>query len=277
MAKETNRRIEANLRNPEFRKLLEKANLMIQQGKKESAAYHILKHMNLERDKNNPDLFLHIPDRQLAEMLGLPKPGGGGKTVVSNARQRLKQERWGIEKVVKNVEMSKVQTIGSGDQSVYLYYFPTYREHAIFYMEKNVDDSYTTPIYRCNIGKTIGDVKDRVRDQIGQQLPEKPKIALIIRTEDCQALEKEIHARLKRDDRWLDPNSGADVVGVEWFLTNPAEVEGIVESIEEERKKEKAEELEKAKQLLNVLGINDPNESQLDTVLEMLHSTNGKI
>ena len=132
--------------------------------------------------------------------------------------------------VVKNVDTSKVKDIGSGNQSVYLYYFPTYRLNSIYYI-KYVDDSHETPIYKCNIGKTIGDVKDRVNNQIGQQLPEKPKIALIIRTDDCEALETKIHDKLKRKGCWLDPKSGADVIGVEWFLTNPSQVEGIVKSI----------------------------------------------
>ena len=109
--------------------------------------------------------------------------------------------------------------------------------------------------------------------QIGQQLPEKPEIALIIRTDDCKALETKIHEELKRRGDWLDPKSGADVIGTEWFLTNPAQVEGIFKSIEEKRKKEEVEKLEQAKQLLNTLGINDPSETQLDTILEMLHST----
>ena len=123
-----------------------------------------------------------------------------------------------------------MKDIGSGNQSVYLYYFPTYRLNSIYYI-KYVDDSHETPIYKCNIGKTIGDVKDRVNNQIGQQLPEKPKIALIIRTDDCEALETKIHDKLKRKGCWLDPKSGADVIGVEWFLTNPSQVEGIVKSI----------------------------------------------
>jgi len=223
MARDTNRRIETNLRNPEFRKRLEEAKLMVQQGKKEDAAYHILKHMDLEKDENDPFLFWHIPDRQLGKMIGV------GKTAVSNARQRMIRERRGIKKVVKNVDTSKVKVIGSGNQFVYLYYFPTYRLNSIYYI-KYIDDSHETPIYECNIGKTIGDVKDRVSAQIGQQLPEKPKIALIIRTDDCEALETEIHDELKRRGCWLDPKSGADVVGVEWFLTNPTEVESIVKS-----------------------------------------------
>ncbi len=257
MAKDTNARIKENLRSPEFKKLLEEARLMVKQGKKGEAARHVLTHMNLEKHENNPDLFCHIPDRQLAEMLGMDNPGGGGKSVVWNARQDLIQERWDIEKVVKHVDTSNVKCIGIGNESVYLYYFPIYRLYA------KLTGSTDWP---CNIGRTIGDVKDRVNQQIGQQLPEKPKIALIIRTDDCEALEKKIHGKLKRENL-------EDAVGTEWFLTNPAEVEHIFKSIDEKRKKEESEKLEEAKQLLKTLGINDPSEAQLDTMLEMLHST----
>ena len=71
-----------NFRFPKFKKLLEEAKLMVQQGKNGDAAYHVLKDMNLAKRENNPDLFSHIPDRQLAEMLGMPNPEGGGKTSV---------------------------------------------------------------------------------------------------------------------------------------------------------------------------------------------------
>lgn len=216
MAKDTNRRINANLESPKFRKLLEEAKLMVQQGKKKDGAYHILKHMDLKKDENDLFLHWHIPDRQLAEMIGV------GNTTVSDARRYLIQENSGKEKVIKNVDTSNVKCIGSGSESVYLYYFPIYQLYAKLTGSTN---------WPCNIGKTIGDVKDRVSDQIGQQLPEKPKIALIIRTDDCEALETEIHDELKRRRCWLNPKSGADVVGVEWFLTNPAEVEGTFKSI----------------------------------------------
>ena len=224
MARDTNARIKANLRFPKFKKLIEEAKLMVQQqGKKGDAAYHVLEHMNLEKHENNPVLFSHTPDRQLAELLGMDNPEGGGKTTVWMERQRLIRERWGIEKVVKHVDISKVKVIGSGSEAVYLYYFPTYQLFNKLCLE--------VPYFPCNIGKTIGDVKDRVSDQIGQQLSEKPRIALIIKTDDCEGLETKVHNELKRRGCWLDPKSGADVVGVEWFLTNPAQVEGIVKSI----------------------------------------------
>ncbi len=263
MARDTDRRIKSNLMNPKFKKLLEESKLMVRQGKKENAAYHVLKDMNLEKDEDNPDLFCHIPDRQLAEILGMGS--NSGKGTVFRARKRLKQERWGVEKVVDKVDTSQVKVIGKGSESVYLYYFPTYRLNSIYYI-KYVDDSHETPIYACNIGRTIGDVKERICQQIGEQLPEKPILALHIKTDDCEALEKKVHEKLKRENL-------EDAVGTEWFLTNPAQVEGIVKSIDKEQRTERYKNLERAKQLLNKLGINDPSEAQLETTLEMLHST----
>ena len=216
------------LKSPEF----EKARFMVQQGKHgdgAKATYIALSVMNLGKHEKDPDLYPHINDRKLAEMLGMPNPEGGGKTAVWRQRDRLKQERLGIEKVVKKVDASKMKVIGSGNQFVYLYYFSTYKLNSIYY-SKYVDDSHETPIYKCNVGKTIGDVKTRISDQIGQQLPEKARVALVIRTDDCDSLETEIHDQLKRRRKWLDP-AFENVVGEEWFLTNPAEVEGIFKSI----------------------------------------------
>lgn len=98
MARNTNARIEANLSDPEFNKRLEEAKGIVQQDKYGDAAYHILKDMNLKKDENNPFLFCHIPDRQLAEMLGIPNPKKGGKTTVWNQRERLIGERFGTNK-----------------------------------------------------------------------------------------------------------------------------------------------------------------------------------
>lgn len=222
MAKETDLNIAANFRNPEFHKRLEEAKRMVQMRKKTDAAYHILKDMAVDKDENSLYPFWHIPNRQLADMLGC------GKGVVYYTRKRVREER-GTKYFVKDVDTSQMRSIGRGYQSVYLYYFPAYKLNAIYYI-KYIDDSYKTPIYRCNIGKTIGPVPERVSNQTGQQLPEKPKIALVIRTDDCNSLETEIHDELKKQGKWLDP-AFENVVGEEWFLTNPAEVERIFKSL----------------------------------------------
>lgn len=217
MAKNTKAGIDENPGSPFFTKRLEEAKRMVQSDEKAKAAYHLLKHMNLSSHENDPSLFSHISDRQLAKLLGI------GKSTVFNQRERLIGERWNVENAVTNVDASKVKIIGKGSESVYLYYFPTYQ----LFSKLHLDVGY----FPCNIGKTVGDVKARVSKQIGSQLPEIPKIALILKTDDCDALETEIHAELKRRGDWLDPNSDGNVVGVEWFLTNPAAVEGIVKSI----------------------------------------------
>ena len=210
MAKDTNRRIEANFRNPRFKKLLEEARLMVQQGKNADAAYHVLGHMNLEKHENNPDLLSHIPDRQLAEMLGIPNPNGGGKTTVWNERQRLIRERWGIE--IINTPERKV--IGSGWEFVYVIYLPLYRKHA---------ESQGETTWECKVGSTADDVEVRMNKMT---FPERPRMTLVIRTDDCKTLEDKIHDRLKEQGKHIP-----DAHGKEWFLTNPAEVEGIVKSI----------------------------------------------
>lgn len=209
MARDTNRRIEANLGNPRFRKLLEEARLMVQRGKNADAAYHVLEHMNLEKHENNPDLLCHIPDRQLAEILGMDKPEGGGKTAVWNQRQYLIRERWGMI-----IGTSETKVIGSGWEFVYVIYLPLYRKHA---------ESQGETTWECKVGSTADDVEVRMNQMT---FPERPRRALVIRTDDCKTLENKIHNRLKEQGKRIP-----DAHGKEWFLTNPSEVERIFESI----------------------------------------------
>ncbi|MYA57746.1 GIY-YIG nuclease family protein [Candidatus Poribacteria bacterium] len=143
--------------------------------------------------------------------------------MVEEARQFHKDIASGRVKaprVVHNpdkVDASQVEEIGSGSESVYLYYFPTYRRYA---------ESLRDPQWPCNIGRTEGYVAYRIRDQIGDQLPEKPQLALVLRTDDCLWLESKIHAALKRKGKQIE---GA--IGEEWFMTFPSEVKSIYLSI----------------------------------------------
>ena len=107
--------------------------------------------------------------------------------------------------------------------------------------EKSVHLFFESTInyWQCNIGRTEKDSpENRVAIQIGDQLPEKAILSLVMHTNDCVTLERLIRCELKRQGRWLNPEAGADVVGVEWFSTNPAEVKDIFYSLkllEEER------------------------------------------
>ena len=127
MAKINELRIEDNLSDPEFNKRLEEAKGIVQQGKYGDAAYHILKDMNLKKDENNPFLFWHIPDRQLAEMLGIPNPYDGGWKIVWRQRKRLKRERFGTDKnnqrncvyILANPSMPDLIKIGKTEKTAH--------------------------------------------------------------------------------------------------------------------------------------------------------------
>ena len=207
----------AKTHDENFSQLLEKAKTIAQQGKKTDAIRSVLKHMNLSSDENNPDLYAFISDIPLAEMLGIPN-----RTDVWNVRDRLRKKRSGTRlsttKVENKVDSSGTEHIGEGDEFVYLYYFRTYKKYA-----ESKDLNY----WQCNIGLTKDSPEDRVASQIGGQLPEKATLSLVMQTNDCETLEKLIHCELKRREQWLNPEAGADVIGEEWFSTNPAEVKDI--------------------------------------------------
>ncbi|MYB70883.1 MAG: GIY-YIG nuclease family protein [Gemmatimonadetes bacterium] len=103
--------------------------------------------------------------------------------------------------------------VGSGKDSVYLYYYPAYRQLA----ESNGESSWP-----CKVGKSERDPAIRVESQAATAMPEQPKIALLIQTDKPLELEKAIHKLLSKDGKQLKGAPGA-----EWFVTSPSEVEEI--------------------------------------------------
>ena len=117
----------------------------------------------------------------------------------------------------KNSISDPEKTIGTGKKSVYLYYYPQYRDSAEFRDEN---------VWECKIGKTIhGEVDTRIRPQ-ATGLPESPKIGLHIRTDRPKKIEDIIHDILKVRGKHIE-----DAPGTEWFLTSPNEVEEIYKFI----------------------------------------------
>ena len=100
---------------------------------------------------------------------------------------------------------------GSGRGAVYCFYDPRDRDKAEASNEER---------WPCNIGRTRGDVKERVRSQTLQWTVE-PRIDLILRTNREEDLESTIHDLLKALDRHL---RGFQARGREWFQTSPDEI-----------------------------------------------------
>lgn len=206
-----------SLKSPEFERLVEESKHIAQEGKrgsKSKAAYHMVSDMNLTKHENNPDMLPYMDYRDIADRLGI------SRGTVFNAFETLKEERYGIVKGdIENVDISEVEYIGTGSEFVYVYYFPTYKLYAELTGETH---------WPCNIGQTIESVQNRVSQQIGHQLPEKPKIALIIKTDDSQTLENKIHKALKM-------YNVEDAIGQEWFWTYPDKIKELLTLFKEQR------------------------------------------
>ena len=118
---------------------------------------------------------------------------------------------------IPNSGLDPERTIGSGKSSVYLYYYPQYRESA---------ESKGEKVWECKIGRTIdSEAHGRIRGQ-ATGLPESPKLGLHIKTDRPKKIEDIIHDILKVRGKHIE-----NAPGTEWFLTSPNEVEEIYKFI----------------------------------------------
>ena len=126
-------------------------------------------------------------------------------------------EKAGDENI--NAEATNLEperTIGAGKDSVYLYYYPSYRRLA------ELEDEEVWP---CKIGKTTRNAISRITSQTRTALPEYPKVGLVIKTDELRLMETTIQNILK-----LQGKQKMDAPGTEWFLTSPSEVEQVYEN-----------------------------------------------
>ena len=121
--------------------------------------------------------------------------------------------------MIPNSDLDPEKAIGSGKSSVYLYYYPQYRESS---------ESKGEKVWECKIGRTIhGEADGRIRGQ-ATGLPESPKIGLHIKTDKEVKIERIIHDILEVRGKHIE-----EAPGREWFLTSPSEVEEIYNFIGE--------------------------------------------
>ena len=103
-----------------------------------------------------------------------------------------------------------LRTVGSGCGSVYVYYFPIYKRSA---------ETEGKLCWPCKIGRSDRDPILRVLSQSGTALPEKPEIAILVKSDQPALLESALHSVLKLRSKWRQNSPGS-----EWFDTNPDEV-----------------------------------------------------
>ncbi len=196
----------------------------------ETLNYHIVNGGKKPNAKNSRDIihkgFNALRKKGLAEssMTGFWKIGE-----TSNELPREENIDYELNTVIVNqdiliVEKEKIADIeiGTGKSAVYLYYLPLYRQIA-----EQKDQTF----WQCKIGRTDGDPLQRILSQAATDLPEKPHVAIIIRTDFSFELENIIHDVLTIRGKKIDNSPGA-----EWFLTSPDEVLSIYDFIQ--RKKE---------------------------------------
>lgn len=108
--------------------------------------------------------------------------------------------------------------LGTGQGAVYVYYLPTYRHHALERGEH---------VWFCKIGRTERDPLQRILAQAATALPERPRIALMLRTDAAPVWETALQAVLTLRGRKADNSPGS-----EWFLTSPDEVLALIELLD---------------------------------------------
>lgn len=164
---------------------------------------------HLERDGKPPIAKIHHPvTMALSKMKRkgqVDNPRYGQWSILSTIQEEDSSE---------NVEPEKI--IGSGKQSVYLYYYSAYKRLAEFQSEE---------VWACKIGKSRYDPIGRISSQTRTALPEYPKVGLIIKTDNLSLMERTIQNILR-----LQGKEKQDAPGNEWFITSPSEVEQVYET-----------------------------------------------
>lgn len=100
--------------------------------------------------------------------------------------------------------------IGSGAGAIYVYYLPMYAQFA---------KDHGEAIWACKIGRTDRDPIERILSQAATALPERPVVALVLRTCVPSEWEAALHGILTIRGRRV-----AGSPGTEWFMTSPDEI-----------------------------------------------------
>lgn len=139
---------------------------------------------------------------------GLPYPLEVDKYIVDSGSENFPpiSDEQAKREIAEAVDTTNVTRLGQGTTSVYVY-------------------GYNCCPDRLKIGCATGDAVQRIADQITTSTPDKPVLHIEIKTDDCRALERAIHAVLRVQGRKIV--GGGD----EWFKVTKQEIVAIYEFI----------------------------------------------
>jgi hypothetical protein len=134
-----------------------------------------------------------------------------------------KREEWIDAAYGKYISLAEATRLGTGDQELYAFTFPTLREIATLKRQ---------PHYPIKIGyskNASSGALGRIRQQITENAayPERPLVLCLYRTWDGRDLEKQVHRALRDRDRKVDTS-----LGVEWYLTSKEELLEVLRQCE---------------------------------------------
>ena len=141
--------------------------------------------------------------------------------MIENVRRRYAEIAAGkikapkaVENPQTNMNLNAEKTLGTGWNSVYLYYDQ---------QERDAAESKGENVWACKIGRTLNELHTRIYQQVSTVLPAKRlRIGLHIKTDKHEKIERVVHDILKIQGKHIE-----EAPGTEWFLTSPSEVEGI--------------------------------------------------
>lgn len=112
--------------------------------------------------------------------------------------------------------LQSLLSLGEGDESIYIYYYPAYKAAAL---------SCGKDKWLCKIGRTDSSASLRIAGQ-STGMPERPEIGLVYRTNDSRSLESVLHGILTLRSQWSESSPG-----VEWFVTSIEDVLSIIQFV----------------------------------------------
>lgn len=109
------------------------------------------------------------------------------------------------------------ETLGTGNETVYVYYYDAYRQLAETRGQKH---------WPCKVGMTSQQTISRIFSQTGTAYPESPHIAIEFKCNDAKGLENAFHSVLSFRKRKVE-----SAPGNEWYYTTLEELKEIFEFV----------------------------------------------